>query len=83
MKLYVLNEEQLKQLIIQSNSFLALQQGGVDNWSFYSDSFDEAYTQWAEDIGIDNVNNKSFKELEELIAKEDLKEYSIIDWRLP
>lgn len=81
MKIYALNEKQLKTLIIQANSFLALQTGEVDNWSYYYDSLDDAYTQWAEDLGI-KTEAKDLDELEDLIAEEQLKEYPIIDWKL-
>ena len=81
MKIYALNEKQLKTLIIQANSFLALQTGEVDNWSYYYDSLDDAYTQWAEDLGI-KTEAKDLDELEDLIAEEQLKEYPIIDWTL-
>lgn len=83
MNVYALNEEQLKELIIQANSFVALQQGGVDNWSFCGDALDNAYTEWAEEIGIEDIENKSLYELGELIAEEDLKRYPTIDWKMP
>lgn len=83
-KHYVVPEERLKQLIICANSLEALQSGGVDNWTFYSDSLDEAYTQWAENIGVANANEMNLYELENLIAENDLKEYQeVADWRLP
>lgn len=83
-KHYVVPEEKLKQLIIKANCFEALQSGGVDDWSYYYDSLDEAYTQWAENIGITNANEKNLRELENLIAENDLKEYQeVADWRLP
>ena len=69
MKIYALNEKQLKTLIIQANSFLALQTGEVDNWSYYYESLDDAYTQWAEDLGI-KTEAKDRDELEDLIAEE-------------
>lgn len=81
MKIYAINEEQLKTLIIQANSFLALQSGGVDNWSYYYDSLDDAYTQWGEDLEI-KTEAKDLDELEDLIAEEELKEYPVIDWKL-
>lgn len=74
-KHYVVSEERLKRLIIQANCLEALQSGGVDNWTFYSGSLGDAYTQWAENIGISNIDEMDFCELENLIAENDLKEY--------
>lgn len=83
-KYYVVPEERLKQLIIQANCLEALQSGGVESWTFYGDALDEAYTQWAENIGIIIADKKTFWELENLIAENDLKEYQeVADWRLP
>lgn len=62
--------EKLKELLIDSNKLAALENGGVDNWSWYSDSlkdFAELY------------NCESFEEYIETLDERILKDYELID----
>lgn len=80
MKYYKVREPLLLCLLETSNRLHALEQGGVDNWAWYGESFRDFLRTYCKDNGIDpeQVDNGSFgfAELAEINLKsfEEIKE---------
>ena len=74
-KFYKISEKELLEFIANSNRLLALEQGGVDNWSWYGMSFDEFVKQAKED------NPELYKDVEyiEDLTEIDLQFYKAIE----
>lgn len=81
-KYYVLEEEELYDLIKTRNALYAAESSGYDNWSGF-DMIKDIYIDWANELKIDtNGLNKS--ELEKRIANEDMKLFQdkrILSWK--
>ena len=48
-----ISESDLRQLLISSYTLLALEGGGVDNWSWYSESIHDFLNEFKQEYGID------------------------------
>ena len=72
MKYRIIKEDELRELIYAANKCCALEQGGVDNWTWYGESCHDFLEQCSQDIGQD------IEDLEEL-ADIDLAAYPEIE----
>ena len=72
MKYRIIKEDELRELIYAANKCRALECGGVDNWTWYGESFHDFLIQCSQDIGRD------IEDLEEL-ADIDLATYPEIE----
>ena len=54
----ILSEKELKEMLYAVNSLQALEWGGVDNWSWYGESFSDYIEHYIEDnkLNIDTTN---------------------------
>lgn len=77
-KYYKVREPLLLSLLEQSNRLYALEQGGVDNWAWYGESFFNYLQRYCKDNGIDpeQVDDGSFGFAE--LAEIDLKAFEEI-----
>lgn len=67
-----IEEAKLIELITRSEELKALENGGVDNWSYYCDSINEYRTEKASEYGLDENSNMyeiAQAKLEEYIVK--------------
>ena len=71
-KYYKVSEEELRELLDAYYRLTALEWGGVDNWSWYSESFDDFIKNYNEE----NPNHQ-VKYMEE-IANIEINNYDII-----
>ena len=57
-KKYLISEKELKEMLYAVNSLQALEWGGVDNWSWYGESFSDYIEHYIEDnkLNIDTTN---------------------------
>lgn len=53
MKYRIIKEDELRKLIYAANKYSALEQGGVDNWTWYEESCNDFLVQCSQDIGRD------------------------------
>lgn len=49
MKKYIIQEDKLVELIADHFTLMALENGGVDNWSWYGDSLNQLLTEMEEE----------------------------------
>lgn len=84
---YIIDEYELKSLLRKSVELDALECGGVDNWDFYSESFEDYFRDEMEDTGkyvdgclTDYVDNlvDNYPTYEEVCETEKLIEKRII-----
>lgn len=78
MKYYKVCEPLLLGLLETSNRLHALEQGGVDSWAWYGDSFRDFLKTYCKDNGIDpeQVDDGSFGYVD--LAEIDLKSFEEI-----
>lgn len=78
MKYYKVCEPLLLGLLETSNRLHALEQGGVDSWAWYGDSFRDFLKTYCKDNGIDpeQVDDGSFGYVD--LAEIDLKTFEEI-----
>lgn len=50
MKYRIIKEDELRELIYAANKCCALEQGGVDNWTWYGESCHDFLEQCSQDI---------------------------------
>ena len=57
-KKYLISEKELKEMLYAVNSLQALECGGVDNWSWYEESFSDYVEYYIEDnkLNKDEIN---------------------------
>lgn len=57
-KKYLISEKELKEMLYAVNSLQALEWGGVDNWSWYGESFSDYVEHYIEDnqLNKDEIN---------------------------
>lgn len=57
-KKYLISEKELKEMLYAVNSLQALEWGGVDNWSWYEESFSDYVEYYIEDnkLNKDEIN---------------------------
>lgn len=57
-KKYLISEKELKEMLYAVNSLQALEWGGVDNWSWYKESFSDYVEYYIEDnkLNKDEIN---------------------------
>ena len=57
-KKYLISEKELKEMLYAVNSLQALEWGGVDNWSWYRESFSDYVEHYIEDnqLNKDEIN---------------------------
>ena len=48
-----------KALVFEANCYRALEQGGVDNWSWYC----ESYTDYCNELGADSIDEVADQEI--------------------
>lgn len=53
------NTEYFKSLVFEANCYRALDQGGVDNWSWYGFS----YTNYCDELGADSIDEIADQEI--------------------
>lgn len=53
------NTEYFKSLVFEANCYRALDQGGVDNWSWYGFS----YTDYCDELGADSIDEIADQEI--------------------
>lgn len=70
-KKYLISEKELKEMLYAVNSLQALEWGGVDNWSWYGESFSDYVEQYIED------NQLNEKEIDENFNMDDIVELEI------
>lgn len=71
MKYYKINEEDLKYLIECRARLEALESGGVDNWSWYGESYSDYLTDMKEAYNMDKEDELDFED----IANEEIKNF--------
>lgn len=77
-KYYLVDENELKDLIISSHKMSALEGGGVDNWEWHGYSLWDYLTDYAKALDIfdeDELDDFGF----ESIAEYELGEYQIYE----
>lgn len=57
-----LNTDYFKELMFESNCYRALDRGGVDNWSWYGQSYED----YCNDLGVDSLDEIADKEIRAL-----------------
>lgn len=57
-----LNTDYFKELMFESNCYRALEQGGVDNWSWYGESYNDYCNKFEVD-SIDEVVDREIRAL--------------------
>ena len=70
-KKYLISEKELKEMLYAVNSLQALEWGGVDNWSWYGESFSDYVEQYIED------NQLNEEEIDENFNMDDIVELEI------
>lgn len=70
-KKYLISEKELKEMLYAVNSLQALEWGGVDNWSWYGESFSDYVEQYIED------NQLNEEEIDEDFNMDDIVELEI------
>ena len=76
-KKYLISEKELKEMLYAVNSLQALEWGGVDNWSWYRESFSDYIEYYIkdnqlnkdeinEDFNIDDIVELEIKKYEEV-----------------
>ena len=71
-KKYLISEKELKEMLYAVNSLQALEWGGVDNWSWYGESFSDYAEYYIEDnkLNKDEINeNFNIDDIVELEIK--------------
>lgn len=58
-KYYVLTEKELKEILYNTTLYKALEAGGVDNWSYFGESIQEAL----DDVGCQDIDEVIEKEI--------------------
>lgn len=53
------NTDYFKSLVFEANCYRALDQGGVDNWSWYGFS----YTDYCDELGADSIDEIADQEI--------------------
>ena len=77
MKYYKISEDLLRQFIRQDHRLIALESGGVDNWSWYSESLHE-YGEILADTYNLNFDG-FFSDLIEDVVDKDIQKFDIIE----
>lgn len=75
MKNYLVSEKELKALLTDSMALTALETAGVDNWSYYWESFQDFVEKWKEENCVVS-NEKDWWTIED-IAEAELEGYAI------
>ena len=79
MKQYIINEEELIELLAAKIALSALEAAGVDNWWNYAENFWETKNDYLQENGIrldyDEIYNMNFED----VAKYLLKDYTLIN----
>ena len=57
--------DDFKSLVFESVCYRALERGGVDNWSWY----DQSYEDYCNDLGVDSIDEMVDKEIRFLRRK--------------
>lgn len=61
MKKYIIQEDKLVELIADHFALMALENGGVDNWSWYGDSLNQFLNEMEEDefeeVAVNYINS--------------------------
>ena len=65
MKYYIISEERLKELLEEEARYIALENGGVDNWEWYGTSIQD-YLSLCETNAIYEIVNERMNEFETL-----------------
>ncbi len=65
MKYYIISEERLKELLEEEARYIALENGGVDNWEWYGASIQD-YLGLCETNAIYEIVNERMNEFETL-----------------
>lgn len=68
-------ESELVELLESQNRLVALENGGVDNWSWYGYSLHDYLKVWAEDNGRDSELHWTFED----IAIDEVTNYELIE----
>ena len=71
MKYYKINEEDLKYFIECRARLEALESGGVDNWSWYGESYSDYLTDMKEVYNMDKEDELDFED----IANKEIKNF--------
>ena len=75
---YLVPEYKLRELLQDSNKLAALECGGVDNWSWYSDSIGEFVKDFI-DTNRDYVKEYSGEDIEDFYI-DDIAEFDLLDF---
>lgn len=74
MKYYKISEENLINLLVIAHKFSALEEGGVDNWLWLSDSYCDYIDRWKKENNISKFANIDFAD----IAEKELKDFKAL-----
>lgn len=77
-KIYLIPEYKLRELLQDSNKLTALECGGVDNWSWYSDSIGEFVKDFV-DTNRDYVKEYSGEDIEDFYI-DDIAEFDLLNF---
>lgn len=67
-KFYKISEKELKSLLEDSMRLSALDAGGVDNWSWYGDSFHDYLDNFMDENGITDREDFYFSDAAEILV---------------
>ena len=71
----LVSEYELRELLESQNRLVALESGGVDNWSWYGDSLSDYLKSWAEETGRDSELYWTFED----IAVDEITAYELVE----
>lgn len=74
MKNYIIDEERLKELLKAELKLMALENGGVDNWSWYSDSLNDFLK---DDFNMNVASYMKFFKLDEEARPDEFEEFKM------
>lgn len=69
---YLVEKNDLLEMLESCNRFRALESGGVDNWEGYSWSLGDYLGAWVEEAGLDENYDWDFEDM----AQSDLESYT-------
>ena len=75
MEYLAIEKDELVDLLSAANKLFALECGGVDNWSWYGESFGDYLRDWAAEYDLDPDEDWDFGD----IAAEDIKRYPTVE----
>lgn len=73
-KYYIVDETTLQSLLLSDRMLSALENGGVDNWSWYGESFDD-YVKWSPPELID-----AYREERNIPEPEEIDSFDYMTW---